>query len=82
VIWIKAARRRQATIAGVEWQPIATAPFDCALELAVIDRKGAHALVFACRRVADGWANAETGRLIDVPATHWRKWPDNGPARD
>jgi hypothetical protein len=56
------------------WQPIATAPFDRDLELAVIDKDGTHALVFACRRVANGWVNAETMREIDVHPTHWREW--------
>ena len=57
------------------WQPIATAPFDADLELAVIDDDGAHALVFPCRRVADGWLNSVTSKLVpDVRPTHWRTW--------
>ncbi len=44
------------------------------LELAVIDEEGAHALVFACRRVADGWIKAETGERINVHPSHWREW--------
>jgi hypothetical protein len=36
----------------MEWQPIATAPFDRDLELAVFDTAGqVHALVFPCRRI-------------------------------
>jgi len=56
------------------WAPIATAPFDRELELAVIDRDEAHALVFPCRRVLGGWINAETKRRIEVHPTHWREW--------
>ena len=56
------------------WQPIATAPFELNLELAVIDGDGAHALVFACRRILDGWMNAHTRERLDVHPTHWREW--------
>ncbi len=56
------------------WQPIATAPFDRDLELAVIDRDGPHALVFPCRRVLHGWINARTRQHTDVRPTHWREW--------
>jgi hypothetical protein len=58
------------------WQFIATAPFDLDLELAVIDGDGAHALVFACQRIRDGWINAETKERLDVHPTHWREWTD------
>ena len=57
-----------------EWKPISTAPFDSDLELAVIDRDEAHALVFPCRRVLGGWINAESRVRIDVQPTHWRHW--------
>jgi hypothetical protein len=57
------------------WEPIATAPYDHDLELAVIDALGEHALVFPCRRsILDGWINATTGKKVDVRPTHWRKW--------
>lgn len=57
------------------WQPIASAPFDRDLELAVIDSDGPHALVFPCRRILSGWIDAQTKRLIaDVRPTHWREW--------
>jgi hypothetical protein len=56
------------------WQSISSAPFDRDLELAVIDRDGPHALVFACRRILAGWIEAETRRRIDVRPTHWREW--------
>jgi hypothetical protein len=35
----------------IEWQLIATVPFERDLELAVIDAHGLHTLVFPCRRV-------------------------------
>jgi hypothetical protein len=56
------------------WQPISSAPFDRDLELAVIDREGPHALVFACRRILSGWINAETRQRIDVRPSHWHTW--------
>jgi len=56
------------------WQPISTAPFDCDLELAVIDTGGPHSLIFPCRRVLSGWVNAQNKARIDVRPTHWRPW--------
>jgi hypothetical protein len=56
------------------WQPISTAPLDQDLELAVMENGDAHALVFSCRRAAQGWINASTGKLIEVNPTHWRDW--------
>lgn len=57
------------------WQPIATAPFDGDLELAVVDADGVHALMFPCRRAADGWLNSVTSKPVpDVRPTHWRTW--------
>jgi hypothetical protein len=60
----------------MEWQPIATAPFDRDLELAVINYDGVHALAFPCRRILGSWMNAETKKRIDVKPTHWREWTD------
>ena len=58
-----------------DWIPIATAPFDRDLELAVIDYDGTHALVFPCRRFLHGWINAETKHRLDgLRPTHWRQW--------
>jgi hypothetical protein len=58
-----------------DWQPIATAPFDRDLRLAVIDQQcEAHALVFPCRRVLGGWLKAETKARVDVDPTHWQEW--------
>ncbi len=56
------------------WQLASNAPFDCDLELAVIDEDGQHALVFPCRRVLAGWINASTKERLDVRPTHWRPW--------
>ena len=62
----------------MEWQRVATAPFDRDLELAVIDYDGVHALAFPCRRVLGSWIKAETKHKIDVYPTHWREWQDQG----
>lgn len=56
------------------WKPIANAPFDRDVELAVIDYDGTHALVFPCHRTLGGWIKAETEERIDVHPTHWREW--------
>jgi hypothetical protein len=56
------------------WQPIATAPFDRDLELAVPDEDGIHALVFPCRRILGGWMNSQTRVRIEVRPTHWCDW--------
>jgi hypothetical protein len=58
------------------WQPINSAPPDRDIALAVLDMDGPHALVFPCRRIADGWMNALTGERLDVRPTHWREWPN------
>jgi len=58
----------------MEWESIATAPFDRKLEVAVFDKDGPHALAFACRRTTSGWINAETKQEVDVRPTHWRAW--------
>jgi hypothetical protein len=63
------------------WQPVAIAPFDRDLELAVIDSSGAHALLVRCRRADHGWINAVTGKPIDVDPTHWRNWQDDAESR-
>ena len=58
------------------WQPISSAPFDRDLELAVIDKGEAHALVFACRQIpgGGGWVKVGTKRQIEIHPTHWREW--------
>jgi hypothetical protein len=56
------------------WQSVSTAPFDRDLELAVIDTDGAHALVFPCRRILNGWMKVDTKERLDVRPTHWREW--------
>lgn len=60
----------------MQWEPISTAPFDRDLELAVIDRDGAHALVFPCRRIPGtaSWAKSASGEKVQVSPTHWRDW--------
>ncbi len=49
-------------------------PDDCDLVVAVLDKGGLHALEFRCRRKEGCWINAETGNLIEVRPTHWRRW--------
>jgi hypothetical protein len=56
------------------WQQVSSAPFDRDLELAVIDDDGAHALVFPCRRILNGWMKVDTKERLDVRPTHWREW--------
>lgn len=56
------------------WNPIASAPFGCRLELAVSDEDGLHALVFPCLRAREGWKHARTGVRVDIRPTHWRYW--------
>jgi hypothetical protein len=61
------------------WKPIASAPFDRDLELAVLDKDGPHPLIFPCQRIVDGWVNATTKQRTDVHPTHWREWPRQDP---
>lgn len=56
------------------WERIETAPFDRDLELAVIENNSIHRLVFACRRLLNGWVRTETRERISVHPTHWREW--------
>ncbi len=56
------------------WEAISTAPYDRDLELAVIERNHVHSLVFACRRLANGWIKVTSGERILVNPTHWRRW--------
>lgn len=70
-------KEREQRSHEADWQPIATAPFDRDLRLAVIDRQGvAHALVFPCRHISGGWLKAETKARIDVDPTHWQEWTE------
>jgi hypothetical protein len=59
---------------GPTWELIASAPFDRDLELAVVDGRHVHALVFPCRRTAAGWTEATTGGRVVISPTHWRLW--------
>jgi hypothetical protein len=56
------------------WKTISSAPFDRDLELAVLDKDGSHALVFACRRDGGGWIKAATREPVNVRPTHWQEW--------
>lgn len=74
LIQVKILWRRTGDSELMEWQPVSTAPFERDLELAVIAADGVHVLVFACRRVSDGWINAATRKQSEVYPTHWREW--------
>jgi hypothetical protein len=63
-----------STNRALEWQPIATAPFDRDLELAIFGGEVPHALVFPSRRVLGGWIDAESKERLDLHPTHWREW--------
>lgn len=56
------------------WNPIAEAPDETDLQIGIANTGAVHALFFACRKTASGWVKAETGALIDVQPTHWRRW--------
>jgi len=56
------------------WYPISNAPFNCDLELAVIDETGVRPIPFPCRRVLGGWIKAQTKMCVDIRPTHWRDW--------
>lgn len=58
----------------MDWQTIASAPFDRDLEVAVLDAGETHAVVFPCRRVLRGWVSAETAAPVAIHPTHWREW--------
>jgi hypothetical protein len=72
---IKAATVRSSDHFLMDWQPIATAPFNRDLELAVLDTHGSpHAIVFPCRKALHGWVEAGTAVPVIVRPTHRRKW--------
>ena len=58
------------------WAPIASAPSDRDLELAVIVNGEAHALAFPCRRIPGGWLKVPGSQRLDVSPSHWREWKD------
>lgn len=63
-------RERQAV-----WRPVATAPYDRDLRLAVLNEAGvAHALVFPCRRILGGWVKLQAKVRIQIDPTHWQEW--------
>ena len=72
--YIKAPGYRLAHHLAMEWQPIAAAPFDRDLEVAVIGYDGTHALVFPCRRIVGGWIDAKTKVRLTIYPSHWREW--------
>ncbi len=65
---------RNGPTPSTEWQPIASAPFDRNLRLAIVSAQGAHALAFPARRILRGWINAGTNEQIQLRPTHWQEW--------
>lgn len=57
-----------------DWHTISNAPFDRDLHLSVIEKGEVYALVFPCRRTADGWNDCATGEPVRIDPTHWRDW--------
>jgi hypothetical protein len=57
-----------------DWQPISSAPFDCDLQVSVIEKEEVYALIFPCRRTQNGWIDAKTQKPVFVQPTHWRIW--------
>jgi hypothetical protein len=60
-----------------KWLPISIAPSDGDLEVCVIDRRGAHALVFPCRKHGNEWVDASTQEHVEIQPTHWRRWSED-----
>ncbi|WFU54444.1 hypothetical protein QA639_33120 [Bradyrhizobium pachyrhizi] len=67
-------------LALLGWRDIASAPFDCTIELAVIDDKR-HPLGFPCVRRAEGWFDLDTMQLVAAAPTHWRYWQPDVPPK-
>jgi hypothetical protein len=59
----------------MDWQPIASAPFDRDIQVSVIEKGEVHALIFPCRRTQNGWLRASTREQLFIEPTHWREWP-------
>jgi hypothetical protein len=59
-----------------DWSPIAEAPYEASLQLAVIEDGEVYALVFPCCRTESGWSNVTTGDRVQVSPTHWRIWSE------
>jgi hypothetical protein len=70
--WVTALSRiLYRIVKAPEWRDIATAPFDRAIELAVIDGE-IGVLSVPCLRHGDAWFDTETLQPVSVAATHWR----------
>lgn len=59
-----------------DWTPIAEAPYEASLQLAVIEDGEVYALVFPCCRTESGWSSVTTGARVQVSPTHWRTWSE------
>jgi hypothetical protein len=54
------------------WRTFDTAPFDTDIWRSLIEKNDIYTLPFPCRRTAEGWINAATGRVVEVEPSHWR----------
>lgn len=54
-----------------DWRDIASAPFDCEIEIAIIAGE-INVPGGSCLRHGDGWLDAGTLRPVAMTATHWR----------
>jgi hypothetical protein len=60
----------------IAWLKVETAPFNCDLEVAVINPKSTHVLEFPCRRIfGGGWVDATSREMVEVYPTHRRLRP-------
>jgi hypothetical protein len=66
-----AAKLLSRILGPSEWRAIETAPFDRAIELALINDE-VRIIDGARLRHGDGWIDTETLRPVAVAATHWR----------
>ena len=73
---IKASGGELPNYAAMEWHPTATAPYDCDLELAVVDRTETHTLVCPVSPDSSGLAQLQD-RSMGLGASHalaqWKK---------
>jgi hypothetical protein len=73
----RAEIQRNRENSQTSWHRVASAPYDRDLRLAVLDEEGdAHALVFPCRRVLNGWVRSDTRERLHILPTHWQDWSE------
>jgi hypothetical protein len=62
-----------------QWEPIATAPDNQVVEVAVLEAHGYHAFACRVRRMENGWVidEDETKGAVPIDPTHWRDCPND-----